>query len=121
MLRQSETGAFISGQELCGQLGVSRTAVWKSIRQLKEAGYQIEAVQNKGYRLLSVPDILSKSEIESRLHTQWAGRPICYFDEIDSTNTEAKRVAEGAAGAQGHGTVIVAEEQNAGRRQPYSS
>ena len=115
MLRQSETGAFISGQELCGQLGVSRTAVWKSIRQLKEAGYQIEAVQNKGYRLLSVPDILSKSEIESRLHTQWAGRPICYFDEIDSTNTEAKRVAEGAAGAQGHGTVIVAEEQNAGR------
>ena len=59
MLRQSETGAFISGQELCGQLGVSRTAVWKSIRQLKEAGYQIEAVQNKGYRLLSVPDILS--------------------------------------------------------------
>lgn len=115
MLRQAETGAFISGQELCGQLGVSRTAIWKSIRQLKEAGYQIEAVQNKGYRLLSVPDILSKSEIESRLHTQWVGRPICYFDEIDSTNTEAKRIAEGAAGAQGHGTVVVAEEQNAGR------
>lgn len=115
ILRQAEKGAFISGQELCGQLGVSRTAIWKSVKQLKDAGYKIEAIQNKGYRLLSAPDILSKSEIESQLQTKWAGRPICYFDEIDSTNTEAKRIAEGTAGAQGHGTVVVAEEQNAGR------
>lgn len=115
ILRQAENGAFVSGQELCGRLGVSRTAVWKSIRQLKEAGYQIEAVQNKGYCLLSVPDILSQSEIESRLHTEWVGRTVCCYDEIDSTNTEAKRIAEGACGAQGHGTVIVAEKQNAGR------
>ena len=115
ILRQAEKGAFISGQELCGQLGVSRTAVWKSVKQLKDAGYKIEAIQNKGYCLLSTPDILSKSEIESQLQTKWVGRPVCYFDEIDSTNTEAKRIAEGMAGAQGHGTVVVAEEQNAGR------
>ena len=76
ILRQADREAFISGQELCGQLGVSRTAVWKSIKQLKEAGYQIEAIQNKGYRLLAAPDILSKSEIESRLQTRWVGRPI---------------------------------------------
>ncbi|MCI9533115.1 MAG: biotin--[acetyl-CoA-carboxylase] ligase [Lachnospiraceae bacterium] len=115
ILRQADREAFISGQELCGQLGVSRTAVWKSIKQLKEAGYQIEAIQNKGYRLLAAPDILSKSEIESRLQTRWVGRPIHYYHELDSTNNEAKRMAEEKPGLQGHGAVIVAESQNAGR------
>lgn len=50
-----ETDGYVSGQELCNQFGVSRTAVWKAINQLKEAGYEIEAVQNKGYHLVSVP------------------------------------------------------------------
>ena len=43
---------YVSGQELCEQFGVSRTAVWKAIGQLKKEGYVIEAVQNRGYRLL---------------------------------------------------------------------
>ena len=43
-----ETEGFVSGQDLCGRLNVSRTAVWKVIRQLEEEGYQIEAVRNKG-------------------------------------------------------------------------
>ena len=60
-----ETDGYVSGQELCEKFGVSRTAVWKAINQLKEAGYEIEAVQNKGYRLVSVPDILSESELQS--------------------------------------------------------
>ena len=55
VLRQlRETGSFVSGQQLCETLGVSRTAVWKIIKKLKEDGYPIEAVTNKGYRLLSV-------------------------------------------------------------------
>ena len=94
MLRQTENGEFISGQGLCSELGVSRTAVWKAIKQLKEAGYEIEAVQNRGYRLISVPDILSKEEVESRLRTRWMGHPVYYFHEIDSTNTQAKRIAD---------------------------
>ena len=44
LLREKET--YVSGQELCEQFGVSRTAVWKAINQLKEEGYTIEAVQN---------------------------------------------------------------------------
>ena len=52
-----ESGDYISGQELCGKFGVSRTAVWKVINQLKEEGYGIEAVQNKGYRLNANPDV----------------------------------------------------------------
>ena len=60
-----ETDGYVSGQELCNQFGVSRTAVWKAINQLKEAGYEIEAVQNKGYHLVSVPDRMDEVELAS--------------------------------------------------------
>ena len=83
-----ETDGYVSGQELCEKFGVSRTAVWKAINQLKEAGYEIEAVQNKGYRLVSVPDILSESELQSVRKTRWIGEKIAFFDVVDSTNTE---------------------------------
>lgn len=115
LLRQAEPGSYVSGQELCERLGVSRTAVWKSMKQLKEMGYEIEAVPNRGYCLLFVPDILSKSEIESCLSTKWVGHPIRYYHEIDSTNTEAKRAAEETRGTEGHGTVFVADMQTLGR------
>ena len=71
LLRQSND--YISGQNLCEQLNVSRTAVWKAVNALKAEGYQIEAVQNRGYRLTGVPDVLTKEEIMSHLHTRWAG------------------------------------------------
>lgn len=110
MLR--ETDGYVSGQELCNKFGVSRTAVWKAINQLKENGYEIEAVQNKGYHLLSAPDIMDKTELESIHATEWAGCEICYFDSIDSTNTKAKELAE-----EGHpsGTLVVADRQTAGK------
>ena len=47
---------------------------WKGINQLKEAGYEIEAVPNKGYKLLSVPDTLSEEELKSIRKTAWVGR-----------------------------------------------
>lgn len=65
---------YISGQELCSRFGVSRTAVWKVINQLKEEGYEIEAVQNKGYRLKASPDVIGEIELGSRLQTR--GRAI---------------------------------------------
>ena len=72
---------YVSGQQLCDQFGVSRTAVWKVINQLKEEGYQIESVSRKGYRLLESPaDILSQSEIASRLQTKWAGKKLYYVE-----------------------------------------
>lgn len=110
MLR--ETGEYISGQEICNKFGVSRTAVWKAINQLKETGYEIEAVQNKGYRLLSAPDVMDKTELLSIHATEWAGCEIYYFDRIDSTNTKAKELAE-----EGHpsGTFVVADQQTAGK------
>ena len=110
MLR--ETDSYVSGQELCNKFGVSRTAVWKAINQLKENGYEIEAVQNKGYHLLSAPDVMDVTELESIHSTEWAGCELYYYDSIDSTNTKAKELAE-----DGHpsGTLVVADQQTAGK------
>lgn len=110
MLREAD--GYVSGQEICNKFGVSRTAVWKSINQLKEAGYEIEAVQNKGYHIVSVPDVMDETELQSIRTTQWAGQEIFYFDTIDSTNTKAKELAEN--GYPG-GTLVVADQQLAGR------
>lgn len=107
-----ETDGYVSGQELCEHFGVSRTAVWKVIKQLEAEGYEIEALRNKGYRLRQSGDILTKAELESSIDTEWAGSNILYFDETDSTNTAAKRAAE--AGAP-HGTLVVADYQSMGK------
>ncbi len=103
---------FVSGQELCEELQVSRTAIWKVINQLKEEGYEIESVPRKGYRILHRPDVVTAEEIESRLQTRWVGHPVRYCAVIDSTNNEAKRLAETGAPS---GTLVVAEEQNQGK------
>ena len=58
MLREAD--GYISGQQLCEKFGVSRTAVWKVIRQLQEEGYEVEAVRNKGYRIIDSPDVMMK-------------------------------------------------------------
>ena len=89
-----ETDDYLSGQEICERLNVSRTAVWKVIKQLEAEGYEIEAVRNRGYRLRFLGDVLSQAELESSIDSEWAGKNILYFDETDSTNTEIKKAAE---------------------------
>lgn len=103
---------YVSGQELCEQFEVTRTAIWKGIKQLKEEGYGIEAVQNKGYRLTGCPDTVSGAELKSRMDTKWAGREVVYLYETDSTNNDAKRLAE--EGAK-EGTLVVADFQSGGK------
>lgn len=110
LLRSSKD--FLSGQEISERFGVSRTAVWKVIRQMENDGYVIEAVRNKGYRLLSEPDLLSESRIRQYLHTSWAGSSLLVLDVVDSTNNVAKRRAE--EGAQ-HGLLVIGEQQTAGK------
>ena len=107
-----EAPGFVSGQELCDRLGVSRTAVWKVIKQLEEEGYQIEAVRNKGYRLAEAADVITEAEIGSRLRSKWMGRHLVYFPETDSTNIQAKRLGEEGAP---EGTLVVPERQTAGK------
>ena len=88
-----ESRGHVSGQELCERFQVSRTAIWKVISQLKEEGYEIEAVRNKGYRLQESPDVLSKEEMESRIETRTIGKCVEYYAETDSTNYRAKQAA----------------------------
>ena len=107
-----ETDGYISGQELCEKFGVSRTAIWKVINQLKEESYEIEAVRNKGYILKGSADVLSKEELESTIHTKWAGENVVFFEETVSTNNEIRSLAEQGAP---HGTLAVAERQLGGK------
>ena len=107
---------YVSGQALCNELGVSRTAVWKVINQLKEEGYEVDSVQNKGYKITSFPDIITASEIESLLMQNADSgivNKVIYYAETDSTNNEAKRKSEEPDIV--HGTLFVTECQTLGR------
>ena len=106
------TGGYLSGQQLCDKMGVSRTAVWKAVNDLKEEGYIIEAVRNRGYRLVEDADVITQAELKSILKTRWIGNRLEYFDETDSTNIRARKLAEEGAP---HGTMVVADRQTAGK------
>lgn len=105
-------GKFVSGQEMSEACHVSRTAIWKHIKILRAKGYQIESYTKKGYRLLAEPDLVGPLEMEPLLRTESFGRTYHYFERTESTNGEAKKLA--AAGAP-EGTVVITEEQVAGR------
>lgn len=107
-----ETDGYVSGQQLCEQFGVSRTAVWKAINQLREMGYEIDSVSNKGYCIRSAPDILNKNELLSLRKTAWIGQKMECFEVIGSTNTTAMQMAEEGAP---HGTLVVADRQDSGK------
>ncbi len=104
---------YLSGEEISRQLEVSRTAIWKHMQTLKQAGYQIEAHPRQGYRLKNLPDLLLPYVIRDTLNTKVMGQgEIYYFSEIDSTNNEGKKQANlGCA----EGSIVLAEEQKGGR------
>ena len=108
-LLEENRSKVISGQELANQLYVSRAAIWKAIKTLKEEGYNIEATPNKGYVLLENSDVLSKQGIAYYLTEEI---DIFSYKTIDSTNTQMKKLA--INGGKNH-SVIVSEEQSAGR------
>lgn len=109
---EKNKGKSISGQELAEKIGVSRTAVWKAINSLKEDGFSIEGVSNKGYSLASSSDLLSSEGIRLNLKEEYKKIPITVYKTINSTNTEAKLMIMNNAV---HGTVIISEEQLSGR------
>ncbi|MET3575159.1 biotin--[acetyl-CoA-carboxylase] ligase [Bhargavaea ullalensis] len=114
-------GEPLSGQAIADEAGVSRTAVWKWIKELEEEGYRIRSVRKKGYVLEGVPDILTPELIRKELGgDEFVGR-ILHFDSVESTMPIAHREAqEGAA----DGTVIIAEEQTSGKgrlARPWTS
>jgi len=111
-LLKSNNSKYLSGEEISNILGVSRTAIWKHIRTLKNEGYVIESQTNLGYFLSMVPDRLYAEEIKVYLKTAKIGGTVIYQDAVDSTNITAKDIAE--KGFE-EGTVVVAEMQTAGK------
>ena len=111
-LLQASGQSFLSGETMSRQLGITRAAVWKQIKRLRESGYEIEAVTNLGYRLVREPETLDRQKIRADL----AGHPwsqlITVLDTVDSTNNYAKRQA--LLGAPS-GSVYVSDEQTGGR------
>jgi len=104
--------AALSGERLARKLGVSRNSVWKAIEQLRQDGYEIDAVTNRGYRLVSAPNRISEPEIARWLHSKHIGTRMELHEQLDSTNTRAKAIA--ATGAP-HGYLVIAESQSGGR------
>lgn len=111
ILKQNK-GFFVSGQAISERLDVTRAAIWKCIKQLRQDGYGIESVPNHGYKLITNADTLTYEEVRSALKTQVLGNKIVHFAAIDSTNNWAKRLAEQG---EPEGTVVVAEMQDGGR------
>lgn len=101
----------VSGNQLAEELGVSRNAVWKAIKQLENEGCRIEAAPNRGYRLLSVGNILAEPVIRKHLKTK-SFHSFSIFETLDSTNSRAKELALAGAPA---GTVVLADNQSSGR------
>ena len=107
---QEVSGEYISGTVLARELGVTRTAIWKHIESLKEEGYQINGVPNRGYRLTGLEGLPIPPRGEAEF---FIGRQLLRFAEVDSTNDVARELL--ARGKLGHGAVILAERQRQGR------
>ena len=107
---EKSKGQYISGEVLATECHVSRNAIWKAVSELRNSGYQIESVNNKGYCLSVDCDIISEEALR-----RWITTPIYVYKEIDSTNTEAKRLLINSDRAFVHGSLIIALTQSAGR------
>ncbi len=111
-LLKAHTDTYLSGEKISQMLGVSRTAIWKHIKQLKAEGYAIASVTNKGYKLSGVPSDLDSHTLAllSKEHP-WIDA-VFFHETIDSTNSEAKRLAVRAPYKT---ALIVSREQTGGK------
>lgn len=112
ILHLLKTHDIISGENIAGKLSISRTAVWKHIKQLQHQGYVITATPNKGYMLKKSPDTPFSQEIREGLKTKCMGKKVHFFPTISSTNNKAKHYAKNGGS---EGTIVISEIQTAGR------
>ena len=111
-LLEASRDKSLSGQDMAERLGVSRAAVWKAVKALQNEGYMVEAVNNRGYRLLEDSDVLSAEGIRLNLEKRYQNCEIAIHKCLESTNLEVKKRALDGAG---EGLVVLTEEQTAGR------
>ncbi|MFM1652681.1 biotin--[acetyl-CoA-carboxylase] ligase [Brevibacillus sp. B_LB10_24] len=109
---RDQPGQFISGEHLSQICQCTRTAVWKHIEELRQEGYQFEAVRKSGYRLVSSPDSVSMEEILTGMKTERIGQSVITFETVRSTQIIAHETANSGAA---EGTLVVADRQEGGR------
>lgn len=109
---EKSKGKSVSGSEIARSLGMTRSAVWKAVKALREDGYFIMASTNKGYCLSEENDFMSEQSIVPNLRTVYLGRRLDVFKTISSTNDFAKSLAQLGAG---HGTTVISEVQTQGK------
>lgn len=102
----------VPGPKIASEIGVTRSTVWQYIEKLRALGVEIKGHPSSGYQLQRLPDILAPSLIKPELGENSIGHRILHYFKTDSTNSVALGLAAKNAA---HGTVIVAEEQTAGR------
>ncbi|WP_153720252.1 biotin--[acetyl-CoA-carboxylase] ligase [Sporosarcina cascadiensis] len=114
-------GEPVSGQDIADEFGLSRTAIWKYIKELEEEGYEIGSMRKKGYFLIQAPDLVNAANISTYLQTERYGCHIQHFSTCPTTQTIAHEKAQGGAV---DGTLIISEEQTAGKgrlARPWAS
>lgn len=109
---EENKGKTVSGAEMAKTLNLSRTSIWKAINSLRDDGYTINAVTNKGYSLADNTDLISKEGISLYLNKDFSNVYIYIYKTTSSTNEVAKKLA--LSGAK-HGTVVISEEQTQGK------
>ena len=112
ILKTLQQERHISGEELGKRLNVSRTAVWKHIKELRNRGYKIDSSPKSGYSFIKSTHLLLPEEIGLGLNTQIMGKHIVHYDEVSSTQDIAAELARGGAA---EGTLVIAEMQKGGR------
>ncbi len=105
-------GQYLSGQALAEQLQVSRSAVWKAITGLRQEGFPIASVTNRGYRLESGSDPLTEEAVRAGLDPDCRELRVLVYPEVDSTNNEAKRLL---AQGETRPLLLTADRQTQGR------
>jgi len=111
LLSEQGEEKYISGERMGDQLELTRAAVWKSIKGLRDVGFIIDSMPSKGYRLLSSPDILLPAMVRRKLNTTFFGADYHHYGETASTNVMAKSLAPDLA----NGSVVVSERQTQGK------
>lgn len=107
-------GQFHSGEALATELAVTRSAVWKAARALRDLGASVHAVRNRGYRLPGAADALDSAKIRERL-TAVAQGPIRRLETVWAVGSTNTVLMERANPPVGSGEALLAEYQTAGR------
>jgi len=110
MLKKAD--GYLSGEKIGEELGISRGGVWKQIKKLREQGYEIHSVPNRGYCLGEHLTLWNGAEIKDGLQTKILGQEVSFWEEVTSTNEKLGQLAR-KGGKEG--LLVVSEIQTAGR------